>query len=154
MSRIVAGLTFAEKLRSRPAFIPLARPRNGSKKFGLTYEAMVAERCGGERGPWFHFVDANGDGWCQPDIVLAFDGELVVLECKLTEVGEARKQLARLYLPVIAKATRKIVRGIVCVRHLSRESEPSRVVSSMGAALKVASDEYFPTLHWIGRGPL
>lgn len=154
MSRSVAGLERARMLQARPKFIPLARPRKGSKRYGLSYEKSVAERSGGLHGKWFEFEDANGIGYCQPDVILLLEGEAIVVECKLTEVDEARKQLGRLYIPVVSAALRRPARGIVCVRHLTRESDTQRVVSSMGAALKCASAEYFPTLHWIGKGPL
>ena len=114
----------------------------------------VATRTNRQHGIWFSFVDANGLGYCQPDVLLGLDGQVVVLECKLTEVDEARKQLAYLYLPVVAKALGKPTKGIVVVRHLTRESNPSNVCTSLGEALKRATSEYYPTLHWIGRGPI
>ena len=154
MARYVAGLTQAHRLPGRPTCIPISRPRNGSKRYGLAYERSVASRTNGQHGIWFSFVDANGLGYCQPDVLLGLDGQVVVLECKLTEVDEARAQLGHLYLPVVARALGKPARGIVVVRHLTRESNPSNVCTSLGEALKRASDTYFPTLHWIGRGPI
>ena len=154
MARCVVGLSHATQLPSRPKCIPQSRARKGSKGYGLRYERQVAERTGGVHGQWFSFRDLNGAGYCQPDVLLALDGQIVVLECKLTDVDEARLQLAKLYLPVVALALSKPVRGIVVVRHLTRESDTSLVVTSMGEALRHATERYFPTLHWIGRGPL
>ncbi len=154
MARFVAGLTYARRLDTRPRCIPLNRPRKGSKRYGLSYERSVALRTGGQHGQWFAYADANGEGYCQTDVLLSLDGEVVVLECKLTEVDEARKQLGMLYLPVVAKALGRSARGVVVVRHLTKESNLSHVVTSLGAALKVASADFYPTLHWIGRGPI
>ena len=154
MARFVAGLTQAHRLPSRPTCIPLSRPRNGSKRYGLRYERSVAERTNGQHGIWFSFYDANGPGYCQPDVLLGLEGQIVILECKLTEVDEARKQLAYLYVPVVSKALERPAKGIVVVRHLTRESDPSNVCTSLGEALKRASGTYYPTLHWIGRGPI
>ena len=154
MARHVAGLTYANRLPARPTSIPLSRPRNGSKRYGLKFEQSVARRTGGQHGIWFSFLDANGPGYCQPDVLLGIDGEIIVLECKLTDVAEARKQLAYLYLPVVGRALGKPCRGIVVVRHLTRETTLANVVTSMGQALKQASATYYPTLHWIGRGPI
>ena len=154
MARFVAGLTQAHRLPGRPSCIPGGYARKGAKAYGLRYERTVALRTGGLHGIWFSYVDANGLGYCQPDVLLGMDGELIILECKLTEVDDARKQLAHLYLPVVAKATGRPTRGIVVTRHLTRETNPSNVCSSLGEALKRATSDYAPTLHWIGRGPI
>lgn len=152
--RRICDLKSAIQLTSRPSFLPSQRARKGSKGYGIRYERSVATKSGGLHGQWFKFCDANGNGWCQTDVLLLLDGEVVVVECKLTDVDEAREQLRYLYLPVVSKALSRPARGIVCVRHLSKESNTSLVVTSMGQALKVASEGYYPTLHWIGRGPL
>jgi len=154
MARYVAGLTQAHRLPGRPTCIPLARPRASSKLYGLRYERSVAQCTSGQHGVWFSFHDANGPGYCQTDVLLGLDGGIVVLECKLTEVEEARRQLSYLYIPVVARALGKPAKGIVVTRHLTRETNPSNVCTSLGEALKRATSEYFPTLHWIGRGPI
>lgn len=154
MSRQVAGLLTARRLDGKPPCIPASRARKGSKAYGLKFERAVAERTGGRHGQWFSFVDANGPGYCQTDVLLGLDGQVVVLECKLTEVEEARRQLMHLYLPVVGRALHRRTVGIVVVRHLTKESNVANVVTSLGAALKVASESFAPTLHWIGRGPI
>lgn len=155
MGRVVTGeVLLAQKLTQRPACIPPNRPRLGSKRYGLRYERQVAERTGGMHGIWWLYRDRAGPHYCQTDVVLLLDGLAFVLECKLTEVVEARSQLAGLYLPVVSAALKREARGIVVVRHLSKESQLDRVVTSLSEALKCATPRYSPTLHWIGRGPL
>lgn len=151
--RAIAGLRFAERCE-KPPFIPQSKPRKGAKRYGKSYEAAVAKRTGGTLGQWWHFLDANGEGWCQTDVLLVLSREAIVIECKLTEVDDARKQLGRLYLPVVARALGKPTRGIVVARYLSRESDERRVVRSLSEALACAEGDYFPTLHWIGKGPI
>ena len=151
---ILFPLQRAVQWPGKPRGIPVARPRNGSKRYGLRYERDVANRTGGRHGLWWNYCDSAGPGWCQTDVVLLLDGEAIVLECKLTEVEQARAQLGGLYLPVVSHALKRPTRGIVVVRHLSRETNPKNVVSSLGSALKLATRDYYPTLHWIGRGPI
>jgi len=151
--REVFRLQSAEKCE-KPGTIPKSRPRKASKKYGIAFESAVARKTGGIHGQWFRFVDANGVGFCQTDVILVLSGEAVVLECKLTEVGEARKQLGMLYIPVVQKALGIPTKGVVVARHLTRETDRARVVSNLGLAMRAASASYFPTVHWLGRGPI
>lgn len=105
-------------------------------------------------GVWWLYSDASGAHYCQTDVVMLLDGMAYVLECKLTEVGQARQQLERLYLPVVSAALKRPARGIVVVRHLSRETELDKVRTNLAEALRAATPGYCPTLHWIGRGPI
>lgn len=147
------GLVHAAAV-ARPAFIPQARPRRGSAKFGLSYEARVASATGGLRGQWWTYVTADGEThWCQTDVLLRLGERNVVLEVKLTEADEARSQLAK-YVPIVAHALRTPCHGIVVCRHLSRERDLRRVVTSMAHALRVCSASYYPTLHWLAKGPI
>jgi len=150
--RIIEGLREATPC-PRPAHIPHSRPR-GVKAVGLRYERAVAKAIPGAiHNQWFSFVDKNGHGHCCPDIILDLGRGIVVLECKLTDVDEARSQLEWLYKPVLARAYNKPVRGIVVTRHLTRLTNVTNVVDSLGAAL-LAPFGSLPTLHWLGRGPL
>lgn len=151
--RHIVGLVAAERCE-KPPFIPESRPRKAAKRYGKAFERSVAKRTGGIYGQWFHYRDLNGEGYCQTDVILLLDGVAIVLECKLTDVSAAQEQLRHLYLPVVRMALQRPSRGIVVTRHLTRESELSRVCLRMGQALALASETFFPTLHWIGRGPI
>ena len=54
-------------------------------------------------GIWIQYVDSNGLGYAQPDIVLAETGtnRLFIIECKRTQTDEAILQLEGLYKPLI-----------------------------------------------------
>lgn len=143
----------AELWEGAPPF-PAPKPRLPAKVAGVRFERAVAKRTQGSHGLWWRFIDDNGEGFCQTDVVLSFDGGVVILECKLTEVREARRQLGGLYVPVVSLALGKPAKGIVVARHLTRESDLSNVRASIGAALEDASESFFPTVHWIGKGPI
>jgi hypothetical protein len=151
--REVAGLRFAERC-ARPTKIPLVRRVRGSKRYGIRYESAVAKATGGMQGLWWAYLDANGRGYCQTDIVLAYSGEVFVLECKLTEVDDAWRQLASLYIPVVSLALKHPAKGIIVARHLSKRSDRSAVCTRLEDAMAEAQSSYFPTLHWIERGPI
>ncbi len=114
----------------------------------------MAERTGGRHGQWFRFGDALGEAFCQTDVLLMLDGEVAILECKLTEVGDARRKLRELYVPVVQRALKRPTKAIVVARYLTNESDREMICATLGVALRSASAEYFPTLHWIGRGPI
>jgi hypothetical protein len=102
---------------------------------------------------WFYFVDRNGPGHCCTDVILDVGTRLVVLECKLTDVDEARGQLEHLYKPVLAMAYGRPVSGAVVTRHLTRLTDLSSVVDSLKLVLQAPLGA-LPTLHWLGRGPI
>ena len=118
-SRRVYGLKTAHPC-TKPPQIPVSRPRKESKRFGLRYERAVARATGGLHGQWWHFVDTNGVGYCQTDVLLTFQSQVVILECKLTEVEQARRQLRCLYVPVVQLAMGRPAKGVVVARHLSK----------------------------------
>jgi len=151
--KLALPLQSACVLEARPRCIPNRRSRSVSAKAGERYERAVAKRTQGAYGLWFCFEDSRGIGFCQTDVVLTLDGEAIVIECKLTDVAEARSQLA-LYVPVVSLALKRPARGVVISRHLTRESDLERICASLGVALKHASADYFPTVHWIGKGPI
>lgn len=106
--RLIKDLKEAHLLSERPSFIPQAKYR-GVKAIGIGFERKVAKylkAVAGDRAihnPWFRFVDANGEGWCSPDVVMlpAGDEPLVIFECKLTSVPKVATKLVGLYLPVV-----------------------------------------------------
>jgi hypothetical protein len=152
--RSISGeVRYAERV-ARPPNIPQARPRLQSKRYGLRFERLVARATGGVHGAWWKFHDREGAHYCQTDVLMALGGTCYVLECKLTDVEQAYAQLSGLYVPVLARALGGPVSGIIVVRHLTRKSELSRVVPTLRAAIDAASASFFPTLHWLGKGPI
>jgi hypothetical protein len=102
-------------------------------------------------GQWFEFSDWNGAGYCQTDVLIVRQFDVIVLECKLTEVLDARIQLEDLYLPVVEKVFDRLARGVVVARHLTKTTNTDRVFDNLPAALLAG---HCPILHWIGRGPI
>lgn len=153
--RSIVGLQYAA-LCLRPKHIPKSRPR-GAKAAGLRYEkALAAAIPRAEHGQWVEFRDLNGPGHCQMDLLLEGAKRIVVIECKLTNVEEGRKQLEELYFPVVRMIwPDKKPLGIVAARHLSKESDLTRVETTLkGAIWRAETDGVIPTLHWLERTPL
>jgi len=154
--RRITGLVWAEWASSP---WPASRPR-GAKGAGLRYERRVAKATKGDHGRWLRFCDANGTGYCSPDILLwqpppAFGGPpltlaaLIVLECKLTWTPEAEAQLTGLYCPILAHLYPETpIRGVVVVRALTPDAP--RPVHTLREAL--ADGPTPKVLHWLGQG--
>lgn len=155
--RVIQGLAFA-RVSDRPSNMPLGRAR-GTKRMGLTYERAFGKAITNRfprstlLGQWFNFVDSNGHGYCQTDILVRLATECIIFECKLTDTERGRSQLSLLYFPVVTRTFGLPVRGIVVTRHLSRETELRRVTMELDAALRCPRD-VIPTLHWRERNPL
>jgi hypothetical protein len=128
---------------------PKARRPRGAKGAGLRYEKLVAKASGGIHNQWFYFVDANGSGYCCPDVILNLPHGLFVLECKLSDRTEAKTQLTELYLPIVSYVYGREARGIVVTKILKNHS--SSIVTSLREAFTA---DPIPLLHWLGRGPL
>lgn len=153
--RSIVGLQYAA-MCLRPAHIPVSRPK-GAKAAGLRYErALAASIPRANHGQWFEFHDLNGPGHCQMDLLLVGKKQIVIIECKLTNVDEGRKQLEGLYVPVAQKVwPEHKVLGIVAARHLSKEQNLSLVESNLQDAVNKANVEgVFPTFHWLERTPI
>lgn len=152
MHRFIHDLTWAERVK-KPKFSPQARA-TGIKAVGLRFEKKVAEGIpGAQRGKWFRFRDANGEGWCSPDIILPVNFGLLCLECKLSDLPEAKTQISRLYKPVLELVYGRPVFGIVVTRHLRPFTDPADVVDSLRDAILRLRDAptCIPILHWLGR---
>lgn len=153
--RSVVGLTYAA-LCLRPAHIPRARPK-GAKAAGLRYEkALSAAIPRAEHGQWFEFSDLNGPGHCQTDLLIIGAKRVVIIECKLSNVEEGKRQLEGLYMPVAEMIwPDKKPLGIVAARHLSRQGDLGLVETTLKSAILRAENEgVIPTLHWMERMPL
>ena len=70
---------------------------------------------------WIRYVDAEGPGLCNPDIVLECDDRVLVLECKLTQTDVAENQIFQLYAPVIRLMWNKPILGVAVFRNLIRQ---------------------------------
>lgn len=155
--RVIAGLMLANACE-RPKTIPLARLR-GTKRMGIKYENDFAKALKRQFpgavlcGQWFHFVDNNGSGYCQTDLLVKLAGECIIFECKLTDTERGRSQLSRLYFPVVGKCYGLPTRGMVVTRHLSGETQLELVTDQLATALSSPRD-IIPTLHWRERNPL
>ena len=126
-------------------------PAGAQQRAGLAYERRVAAALPlARRGIWYGFEDEAGYGICSPDLVWVLGAEVVVFECKLTDRPEAKAQLLGLYLPVAAAVHCRSVRGVVVVKHTTRES--TLVVSTLEEALAIPAAA-LPTLHWLGTAP-
>lgn len=142
---------------ARPACIPRSRPR-GTKGLGLAYERKVAKVLtkhapGVETGPWFEYLADGKFGYCQPDFVMWHNLEIVVFECKLTNVEQATEQLLDLYFPILRAVYRVPVRGIIVTKSVHRCPQLATICSSLDTALKLSTSRV-PVLHWIGQGPI
>jgi hypothetical protein len=142
--RITGEIEWAAKA-TRPGVFGTSHP-HGAKLKGLQYERAVAGALPADwlHGQWFKFCDEGGVGYCQPDFIRVTATMVFVLECKLTDVMEAKGQLLGLYLPVLRHVFGRPVRGIVVARTLTPES--TNVVASLGEAENAAAS--LPTLHW------
>lgn len=142
-----------------PSFAPQKALR-GTRGEGQRFEKATWRALPGSvRGQWFEFLDANGPGYCQPDILWQLPrrrdgspGALVVVECKRTWVPGAQSQLLDLYLPVIAAAYGKTARPVVVCKHLVPEVPRASLFSSMKEAL--ASACHCPVVHWLGNSSI
>lgn len=153
--RVIVGLQWVQRAQSPFHGKPRAR---GTKALGHKFERQVGERLKLQGyspllGQWFRFRDANGTGFCQPDIMLDLGSCIAVLECKLTDTDGARTQLELLYRPVVSMAFERPVRLITVTRHLTRETKVDGIVTSLKAALAIPAG-CIPTLHWMGVGPI
>lgn len=142
--RITGEIEWASHAERPGSFGP-GRSR-GAKLKGLQYERAVAQALPQDwlHGQWFKFCDEGGIGYCQPDFIKVTPTVVLVMECKLTDVMEAKAQLLGLYLPVIRHVFCRPARGIVVARNLTPES--TNVVGTLLDAL--AEQEHMPTLHW------
>lgn len=157
MPRVVDRLQWARPCE-RPSVLPRRRVNyRNIQAVGLRYEKAVGSAVRDLKwgkvlcGQWFEFCDVHGHGYCQTDVLIVRQFDVIVLECKLTEVLDARIQLKHLYLPVVEKVFDRLARGVVVARHLTRTTETDRVFDNLPAALIAG---HCATLHWIGRGPI
>lgn len=152
--RIISGLRYASICSKPPHAQGISRPR-GAKAHGLRYERLVAKHLPVARhGQWFQFIDANGHGTCQTDLLLEFEDLVVVLEAKYTWTLMGHVQVERLYRPVVERAMGKPCVGLVICKALRDEVEmgSAMVVHRLMDALAWCQRKR-TVLHWLGEAP-
>jgi len=148
MTRFVAGRLDWARPCKRPANMPHARLK-GTKADGLRYEKLVAKEFPyANHGQWYEFHDINGHGYCQPDIVFEDEGQIIVIECKLSNYFQAYTQLNSLYKPVLQEVYRLPVRTLVVMRSLRSDTPKKFVCTSLREALQMNGT---PVIHWLGK---
>lgn len=155
-TRIIQGLITAAPCE-RPGSIPESRTRHKAKRAGLNYERDLAGALpSGCRGQWFAFVDSNGPGYCQTDVLLEGLDWVAVLEAKYTWTAQGHVQVDRLYRPVLQKALKKKALGLVVAKVLTTQLDLAWVCRDLESALHRASLGLPTVLHWLGTslGPL
>lgn len=152
--RIISGLQYAHQCPTPQHAQGVRRPR-GAKAHGLRYEKSVAKALPlAAHGRWFQFLDANGIGTCQTDLLLEFKDLVVVLEAKYTWTLTGHVQVERLYQPVVAKALGKPVVGLVICKNLLDESAMGEVMVVHRLMEAIAWCQRKRTvLHWLGEAP-
>ncbi len=150
--RFIVDLYSAEAC-SRPPGIPKSRAR-GRKAAGLRYERELANAIPrAKHGQWFRFVDKNGLGVCQPDLLLRTQFGIAILESKYTWTETGHMQLDRLYIPVVEKVwARTPAFGIVVCKVLGPGVHPDWICRDLATAIGRAASGRKTVLHWIGAG--
>lgn len=147
--RTIEGLISARTC-ARPGHIPKGRPR-GVKAMGVRYERELARAIPtAVHGQWFQFVDKNGPGHCQTDLLLKTELGLFVLEVKYSWTPAGHLQVSKLYRPVVEKALGQRVWSIQVCRRLTQDTPRHFVRTDLRAALVLAAGGSPAVLHWIG----
>lgn len=146
--RAVSGLRYAA-LCGTPQHAGKAATR-GKKAHGVRYEKALAKHLGFARhGQWYQFIDRNGHGYCQTDLLIEFPELVLVLEAKYTWTPQGHFQLEQLYRPVVERAFGKPMRGLVVCKKLTDGMGDVLVVSRLAEALAWAERKRV-ALHWMG----
>lgn len=138
--RDIYRVSWAEQC-NRPHFISTKR-LSGSKALGLRYERQLLAALRTtfsspvHRGPWFHYKDHLGDGWCQPDFICEISDGALVLEAKLSWTREAEKQLKN-YLCVLHQVYDHVIGAVVC-KNLRPETPTDLVRGTLRDAVNVS----------------
>lgn len=151
-SRRVQEVTYAAPCL-RPSWLPPPKAKRGAKALGLRYENLLARALKGRaiHGQWFHFIADGEPGWCQPDLLVVGQKQILVLEVKLTYTPAAIGQLSDLYLPVVSHAYGRPARGLIVAKNLTPEA-PAEVYETIADAVALAPRASLGIVHWLGRG--
>lgn len=97
----------AKILEAGPPWLKEDDKRSAIQQKGILYEAKAARFFSAlfdtQHNPWIEYVAARRKrAWCQPDLLVWLNDKTLLLgECKLTATKSAKKQLLKLYLPVL-----------------------------------------------------
>lgn len=127
MHHQIFALSSCSSLQSRPSFIPPQRGR-GTKALGLAYEKKVGKvlrRLFPEvfSGTWFEFLD-DRSRWCQIDHFVVLPGQVLLVECKLSEKDSAWSQMRDLYTPVLLSLYHRPVTRVQATKFLRSGRRP------------------------------
>jgi hypothetical protein len=150
--RQIKGIAWAEPCL-RPKALPEKKPRRGAKAEGLRFENKLAKALGPKatQGQWFRFLDDNGPGHCQTDLLLIGRKRLVVIECKLTFTLEGMLQIQDLYFPVLrTHYPRHEVLGVLACKNLTPAAPPDLTFGSLRNAIEAALSGRISVFHWFG----
>lgn len=153
--RRVSGLFLAGEDPGPAAFRAVKRRPRGAKGVGVKFERELAKKLGAgvRHGQWFKFMDSNGVGYAQTDILFFSNEAVFCIEVKLGNVPAGRAQFLELYKPILEHVYERPARGIVVARYVSEDPEPKLIVHSLYDAIR-ASLTRIPTLQWRERLPL
>lgn len=103
------------------------------------------------RHDWVEYVDSNGEGQAEPDLVLVLPDAVTVVEVKLTGCRYGHEQLSGLYLPLAAHIWRRPVRGLQVCKALGRDTPGPFISDPVAFVTDTAGDGAIATWHWPGR---
>lgn len=135
-----------------PCQAPWERPKlKGTKASGLTYERAVGRhlsRLYGQKpisNQWLRFIDANGQGYAQPDHYFVFEDHVLLIECKRTQTQKGLHQIDWLYRPLLFALYGRPVIGVMACKYMYKENDWTiRDIKS----LRPCNKTY--TWHWLG----
>ncbi len=144
----------------RPQHIPVKDKLKGRRAKGMTYERGVKKQF--ERmipklwgsfliysGAWIHFIDKNGHGYAQPDMVIELADSVIIIEVKLTQTNTAEKQIKLLYLPLVAKLIpNKTIYLLQVCKNLRYVPKDGSLITKLEDVLGRPQNE-LQTLHYI-----
>lgn len=131
---------------------PKTRLRGVQQK-GILYQRAVARALPGAKANlWFKFADLNGPGMAGLDFLIHFPDFIAVLEAKLTDCDEARRQLNLLYRPLVEHYWKRPSIGIVVAKNVTQAS--TNIHHSLTSAVRGAEGPRISVLHWRGKGPI
>lgn len=135
-----------------PQIIPKPRTPHGAKAQGIYYERQLARMMPWARhGQWFDYRDYEGKGYCQTDLLIEREEFVVVLECKHTWTVEGHTQLEQLYRPVVERALRRPMFGVVVCKYLTPETPRPIISGDLGSAFELARTGSQSVWHWLAK---
>ncbi len=127
----------------------MAQGKAYERRVGKELEALFPGGCDSFlAGPWFYFLDETGIHYCQPDFIILLARRLIVIECKLSYVADAKEKLETLYAPVVEHYFKRPVSSCVVARNMTRAAQGQRVLVQPSSALDFL-DRDFKVLHWM-----